>query len=222
MNNAIFFDLYGTLVDIHTDEDNPRFWDLLACKTKKYREYQPIELKKKYKSLCAKLEKEKEEIELLDVFESLYEVSREEALKIASIFRKLSTKYIRLYPKVKSLLKCLLKMGYDLYILSNAQESFTIPELKKFSLLRYFKGIAISSMYGVKKPNVEFFKRAAKKFGVTSPWMIGNDYECDILPASSLGWKTIFIESNLTPSNSVLDKIIGFDKEKIINKIISK
>ncbi len=220
MSNAIFFDLYGTLVDIHTDEENPKFWVRLAHKTKKYKLFQPQELKSTYSALCTKLEKDKEEIELLDVFKSLYDVHQEEAFKIAQIFRRLSTKYIRLYPGVKRLLKKLNEYHYDVYLLSNAQECFTMPELKKLKIDQYFKGIAISSMYGVKKPNVEFFKQACKSFGVDKAVMIGNDYDCDIAPAKSLGWDTIFIESNLTPSNKVTEKLMGFDEKKILNKII--
>jgi putative hydrolase of the HAD superfamily len=30
MYKNIIFDLYGTLVDIHTDEQNPKFWQKFA------------------------------------------------------------------------------------------------------------------------------------------------------------------------------------------------
>lgn len=222
MNRVVFFDLYGTLVDIHTDEENPRFWNQLARKTKKYKEYSPLNLKKNYHLICTKLQKEKEEIELLDVFKALYEVEKEEALKIALIFRKYSTEYIRLYPGVKSLLKDLKQNDFDVYLLSNAQESFTMPELKKLGIKQYFKGIAISSMFGVKKPNIEFFRQACETFKVQKAVMIGNDYDCDIAPAKSLGWETIFIESNLTPKNQIEEKIVGFDKNVIYKLIQNK
>ncbi len=222
MNDTVFFDLYGTLVDIHTDEDNPRFWYQLARKTKKYKEYSPFNLKKNYHLLCTKLEQEKEEIEILDVYKALYHVSHEQALKIARIFRKLSTEYIRLYPGVKGLLKKLTQNHYQIYLLSNAQESFTMPELKKLGIQRYFNGIAISSMYGIKKPNIDFFKEACKTFEIQKAIMIGNDYDCDIAPAKSLGWKTIFIESNLTPKNQIEEKIIGFNKNLIYDFIQNK
>ena len=51
--------------------------------------------------------------------------------------------------------------------------------------------------------------------------MIGNDFECDIQPAKELGFKTIFIESNLTPPNEVLDKIIGFNVNEILIRIMN-
>ena len=92
--NSIMFDLYGTLIDIHTDEAPDLFWESFAEAVKEYKQYDYLELKKEYLSLCSKLEEEKEEIEILDVFEKLFTVSREISCEIALIFRKLSTKYI--------------------------------------------------------------------------------------------------------------------------------
>ena len=36
------FDLYGTLIDIHTDESPDVFWESFALSTKKYKEYENI------------------------------------------------------------------------------------------------------------------------------------------------------------------------------------
>ncbi|MDE7384268.1 MAG: HAD family hydrolase, partial [Anaeroplasmataceae bacterium] len=148
-------------------------------------------------------------------------ISKNQAVKVAWEFRKASTKYIHLYKGVKKLLKRLKIEGVSLYVLSNAQEAFTLPELKKLGIDEYFDGIAISSAYGVKKPNLEFFKEAIKSFNAEGEiWMIGNDAECDIHPAKELGLRTIFIESNLTPINEEEDKIIGFQWNKILNTIL--
>ena len=144
------FDLYGTLIDIHTDEESVRFWNRLIKKIKPSVPYTAAELKKKYLIKCKDLEKEKEEINILDVFMDIFDVDKEKARTIAIEFRRLSTKYIRLYKGVRKLLKKISREGYQLFILSNAQESFTLPELKKLKIDSYFNGIAISSDYGVK------------------------------------------------------------------------
>ncbi|MDE6584368.1 MAG: HAD family hydrolase, partial [Anaeroplasmataceae bacterium] len=157
-----------------------------------------MELKQNYLDLCKRYDEEKEEIEIIDVFRSLYDVDDSKLIDIAWLFRRLSTKYIKLYPKVKWLLKKLKKTGYKTYILSNAQEAFTMPELIKLKLSTYFDGIMISSYYGIKKPNPEIFRLALKNFHLTDAVMIGNEYSCDIEPAKKLGLKTIYIESNLT------------------------
>lgn len=217
----IFFDLYGTLIDIQTDENHLFFWEKLTKKWKKYHDYTPTEFKNQYLSICLMLEKTKEEIDLLDAFAELLNVDKDLAEKFARDFRQYSTKYLRLYPGVKDLLKKLKKKGYGLYVLSNAQTSFTIPELKKLKIFHYFNDIAISSEYGVKKPNPEFFLQAIKKFNlsISTLIMIGNDYECDILSARKLGIKSIFIQSNLTPQHDSKDYELGFNSERLLKKI---
>ncbi len=217
----IIFDLYGTLIDIHTDEQKDIFWDKLSKKTKKYKSYSSKDLKEKYLLLCEEKQKEIEEIDIIEVFKELYGVNNLTANKVALMFRKYSTEYIKLYKGVKKLLKRLKKEGFNLYVLSNAQEAFTMPELEKLKIKKYFDNIAISSLYQVKKPNDVFYKEAMKKFGIDFGIMIGNDINCDILPARKLGLKTIFIKSNLTFDVFIKPDLDGFDYEKIYQRIIS-
>ena len=78
--------------------------------------------------------------------------------------------------------------------------------------------------YKFKKPNLEFYKRVMLDFNISSGIMIGNDYECDVLPAKEIGLGSIFIRSNITPyepnywKRSDLDY---FDKKQLIDKILS-
>ncbi|MBQ9731117.1 MAG: HAD family hydrolase [Bacilli bacterium] len=220
---AVLFDLYGTLIDIRTDEENDKFWKNVSINTIQYKKIGQHNLKKEYLKLCYKHSIVKEEIELLDVFKELYGVDDEKAKEIAVVFRGLSTKYIRTYKGVKTLLKTLKENDFKIYLLSNAQEIFTLPELDKLGLTEYFDGIAISSKYGIKKPNKEFYKRAIEDFNIDGEiLMVGNDYECDVKPAIELGLKSLFIETNLTPKNNVKDKIRGFNYKKVLKAILSK
>ena len=220
---SIMFDLYGTLINIRTDEENDKFWKNVALNTMQYKKFNPVTLKKEYLKLCYKYSIVKEEIELLDVFKELYGVDDEQAKEIALAFRGLSTKYIKLYKGVKNLLKNLKENGFKIYLLSNAQEVFTMHELEKLDLVKYFDGIAISSMYGVKKPNKEFYLRAIDKMGVEGEiMMVGNDYECDVKPAIELGLKSLFIETNLTPRNNAKEKVRGFNYKKVLKSILEK
>lgn len=218
--DSIMFDLYGTLIDINTDESPDLFWESFALATAKYKAYDYLELKKEYLSICEVLQKEKEEIEILDVFEKLFTVSREAANEIAQLFRKISTKYIKTYRGVYKLLTTLKSNGHKIYLLSNAQNAFTIPEMEELDLIKYFDGIAISSNYGVKKPNKDFYLRAMKDFNLEAKntWMIGNDYECDIKPAQELGLKTIFIKSNLTFSHFEKTDLRRFSCRRILKR----
>lgn len=216
---SVIFDLYGTLMNIHTDEGKDSFWKNLAKAFKSYKEYQPMELKSEYLKLCKELEKEKEEIEILDVFHILYPTG--DVNKIAITFRKLSTVFIRPYFGVKRLLKKLKSEGYKIYLLSNAQASFTKWELSKFNLEPLFDGIFLSSDLGIKKPNMAYYNKLIEKYSidVLNAIMIGNDYNNDILPAKELGLKTIYIESNQSYFVETDDKIINFSYKKVLNRI---
>ncbi|RIA77989.1 putative hydrolase of the HAD superfamily [Anaeroplasma bactoclasticum] len=216
---TVIFDLYGTLMNIHTDEERDSFWKNLAKAFKDYKEYEPMELKSEYLKLCKELEKEKEEIEILDVFHILYPEG--DVNKIAITFRKLSTDFIHPYFGVKRLLKKLKSEGYKIYLLSNAQASFTKWELSKFNLEYLFDGIFLSSDLGIKKPNMAYYNALIEKYSIdtNNAIMIGNDYNNDILPAKELGLKTIYIESNQSYFVDTEDKIINFSYRKVLNRI---
>ena len=219
----IMFDLYGTLIDIYTDESIDIFWEGFAECSKKYKEYDYLVLKEEYLKICKKLEMDKEEIEILDVFMELFDVDVETSKEIALMFREVSRRYVKKYRGVDKLLTKLKKKGYKIYLLSNAQRAFTIDEMEKLDLIKYFDGIAISSDYGVKKPNKDFYLRAMEEFGIKaeSTWMIGNDYECDIRPAKELGLRTIYIESNLSLTTLDVPKINGFNFRKVLKTLLN-
>ncbi len=215
----IIFDLYGTLIDIYTNESSKTFWKRCSRKFKKYKSISPTKLKSEYLKICNELSKENEEIDLLAVFQKLYQVDTNIALKIAKDFRRISIKKIKLYNGAYELLNELNKLGYNIYLLSNAQDCFTQYELEKFKINVFFKDIAISSNYHIKKPNLDFFKALLKKNNINDAIMIGNDYRCDIIPAISLGLDTIYIETQTSKETLNVEKIKGFNKKKILIKI---
>ena len=212
---AVIFDLYGTLVDISTDEEQEELWRKLALfYGYSGAVYEPRELKGAYFSLVKRqrqtlLEMEKEEhTELLldKVFEELFEkkgVRADRGLVCAAgrMFRACSTAYIRLYPEAKELLLDLRERGISVYLLSNAQRLFTEPELKMLGIYELFDKICISSDVGFCKPSHRFFKSLLREMPEKPGecMMVGNDGEADIRPARELGLKTCYIHSNLSP-----------------------
>lgn len=216
---SIIFDLYGTLIDLWTNENRNNFWQRLAIKTRKYHKYEYKELRKKYLNLCEEYSKKYEEIELLDVFNDLY--GKDNAKEVAIIFRKLSTKYIRLYKGVDKLFKYLKENKYKIYLLSNAQSCFTNYELKKLGIYDKFDKLYLSSDYSIKKPNINFISTLIKneKLDIENTIMVGNDYICDIAPAMSLNIKTIYLETNQSRFVDNVEKIKGFNLKEIIRAI---
>lgn len=211
------FDLYGTLVDIHTDEGKDSLWErLAACYSLSGASYQPAELRDAYAQIIGEREREGRlrqdaheahpEIQIEYVFQALFQKKGVEAdlrlaVRMGQIFREASTDYIRLYDGAEALLKRLKEQGRGVYLLSNAQRIFTEHELKVLGLESFFDGIFISSDYGCKKPDRRFFELMLKACSIDpkTAIMIGNDGVCDIQGAQAVGLATCYIRSNLSP-----------------------
>lgn len=190
------FDLYGTLVDVLTDEESDAFWRKIA----KILKGNSDEIKFEYKKLCSEKTDEAGkdgEFDLLDVFEKmlLNHDCKVDEKEFAWKFRKASIKREKLFPKVKSTLKDLRKRGKGVYLISNAQSCFTRKELDKLSLTSLFDGIVISSEVGYKKPSKAIFDIAFEKFGIDKEKsiFIGNDPIDDIQGAENAGIQTHFV-----------------------------
>ena len=231
----VIFDLYGTLVDIRTDENAPGLWSEMArIYAENGAEYGPEELKTGYFSTVAALEgsapdggahEAHPEIQLEAVFQKLYldrgvEADRALAVATGMLFREASTEYIRLYPGAKELLQELRARGRRVWLLSNAQAIFTRPELRRLGIDRLFDGVYLSSDYGVKKPDRRFFERLLRERAVDPKRavMVGNDGACDIAPARALGLAAVYIRSNISPREPAPEaelRLKSMDLEKV-------
>ena len=185
--------------------------------------YSVFEMRRHYKELCAR-EKAKIKAEfpkrtnvdfdLRIVFRELYEIkgytpSDEEVDLTASFFRCTSTKFIKLYDGVIDFLESLKKKGKKIYLLSNAQRSFTVPELKMMGLYDYFDGIFISSDLCASKPSVDFFDALFKKYKLKKieSIMIGNDFISDISGAYEFGIRSLYIHQEI--SSPITGKLLS-------------
>lgn len=215
MYQNYIFDLYGTLVDIHTNEDKPYLWDKM---TEFYgfqgAIYEKKELRYTYlaygeQETLALLNRKNvsfPEIRLEKVFRKLYEVkgvtpSEETVTLTAQMFRVIATQYIRLYDGVPEVLQTLHDKNRKIYLLSNAQYVFTMYELDYLGLTPYFDGIMISSCEECKKPDKRFYEALLNRYHLDrkESIMIGNDRTSDILGASGAGLDNLYIASNLSP-----------------------
>ncbi len=213
----IAFDVYGTMVDIHTDEQNLSLWEQMRKVMFFYGvQAEACDLKTLFFLLCEKQMKERKllcdypEIDVVSVVECIFEinarkVSRDIAVSTAQIMRALSTEYIRVYDGVIETLKELKKQGRKLYVLSNAQACFTQKELDMLGLSQYFDGILFSSDYGVAKPSKTFFDALIDKFSLDrqSTVYVGNDEFSDMFGASNAGIDCVWLKTNHTPKSAV-------------------
>lgn len=212
----LVFDLYGTLVDIHTDE-NAAAWEKTALYFGYYgAHYTGESLKADHSSVMTKLESAAgqsyemypdipfDEV-LAELFrrKGIHDRADELGLQAAQIFRVTSTEYIRLYNGVLEALAAFRSKGYRLWLLSNAQRAFTEYELRHLCLGPQFDKVYLSSDYRCRKPDLRFFEVLLKdqRLDPSKCLMIGNDRETDIAGASAAGMSTLYMHTNLTPSH---------------------
>ena len=212
----LIFDLYGTLIDIHTEE-NDLVWEKTALYFGYYgAHYTGTELKAAFEAAMRRREAQAgqsyecfpdipfEQV-MTELFSAKGITQNADALGInaAQIFRIVSTEYIRLYPGVLDALKLLRKKGYRLWLLSNAQHVFTAYELHRLGLSDQLDGIYLSSDYGCRKPDQRFYNAllTEQKLDVKTCLMIGNDRDTDIAGAQKIGMDTLYMHTNLTPAD---------------------
>ena len=238
----LIFDLYGTLVDIHTEETEA-VWEKTALYFGYYGAcYTATELKQSFeaelRSRQAVAGQSYEcfpDIPFHEVFTCLFWekgiTDNADALGIqaAQLFRICSTEYIRLYPHVKEAMQTLRSKSYRLWLLSNAQEMFTRYELNLLGITSLFDGIYLSSVFGCRKPDTRFFRALldGEKLDPSQCLMIGNDRETDIAGAKLTGIDTFYMHTELTPAHqSPADpknpmEFEGDDWKKIVTILIN-
>src|SRR3954453_9653824 len=210
MIKGILFDLYGTLIDIETNEGMEEIYRGIAH----YLTYHCVylhrwEVRERYYRIM-KLQKEarREEYPEIDVEAIWNEFLLQEGIKspavrgqlakvIAHIYRGISRNRLQLYPSVKEVLNEL-QTRYRLALVSDAQPCFALPEIRAVGLDGYFDPIIISSYYGYRKPDSRLFKTALSRMGLEPHEVIGvgNDMFRDVHGAEILGIKSIFFDSN--------------------------
>lgn len=210
----LIFDLYGTLVDIHTEE-NDLVWEKTAIYFGFYgARYSMSELRQAFseelKVREAKAGQSYEcfpDIPFEQIMAQLFRRKgiEEDADRLgtnaAQLFRISSIEYLRLYPGTLEALAALRKAGHRLWLLSNAQRVFTAFELRLLGLGEQLDGIYISSDHGCRKPDGRFYQALLEQQGLQAQncLMIGNDRDTDIAGAKALGMATLYMHTGLTP-----------------------
>ena len=210
----LIFDLYGTLVDIHTEEDDV-VWGKTAIFFGFYgAHYTASELKAAFRAAMAEREAKAGqsyecfpdipfELVMAQLFreKGIEENADGLGIQAAQLFRISSIEYVKLYPYALEALAKLRKKGYRLWLLSNAQRIFTAYELRHLGLGEQLDGIYISSDYRCRKPDVRFYRALVEEQGldISKCLMIGNDLHTDIAGARNAGIDTLYMHTNLTP-----------------------
>ncbi len=219
---AYFFDLFGTLVDIHTDETMPALWKGLAGFYSSggaewtWRDFRD-RFYRVWDAEAVRMQREEDErhpeepsvieTDVCRVFEAMFtekgvKPDHEMIKRAARVFEDGCITHMRLYSGVKDVIKSLQDAGTLVILVSNAQAVFTESELKKLGIWDVFDDIFISSDHGIKKPSPAFFRLPVEKHGLdpTDCLMIGNDMVCDIEGSRAAGIDGYYIHSALSPA----------------------
>lgn len=220
MYDTYIFDLYGTLVDIRTNERRPSLWRAMAAYLSlRGAPYTPAELRRDYHRL---VEAERRKVcaawngacplsltepDLAAVISALYaarglSATPQEVAHWALMFRALSLDHLRLFPGADGLLDTLRRRGTRIYLLSNAQRLFTEAELRSLGLHDRFDGILLSSDVGAAKPSPLFYRALLERYAIdpASAVMVGNDASADAWGAHQCALPSMYIHTPQSPA----------------------
>ncbi len=253
------FDLYGTLIDIRTDEHSKALWktmrdfyNVYGCRWKYRRlrdtfflydagERQKLRIQKgigrpeiKLERVFAKLLFEGcphypcsmkingnslEDLRIRyekDIEGVISEVAGSDwAVAVANLFRVRSRDYLRLYSDTADTLAALKERGKKVYLLSNAQRIFTLPEIEETGLNEYFDKMYISSDYEIMKPEKDYFLRLIddESLDPKETVMVGNEIGSDVAIALRSGVNAVFLNTGGLSHSKASKEIKALRKE---------
>ncbi len=208
---AILFDVNGTLVDIETDEGRGRIYRTIS----RYLEYlgaevAPDTLRDRYFALvAAQLQASPEEFPEFDAVavwrtllaEVLAEPPAPDQIRalprfLAQLQRAISRRRLTLYPDVARVLTEL-RPHYALGVVTDAQTTNAVPELRAVGLADLLSPIVVSGDYGYRKPDPRLFAHAleALQLRPEQALYVGNDMYRDIFGAQQAGLRTVFFST---------------------------
>lgn len=223
MYRNYIFDLYGTLVDIHTNDRKKYLWEKMSLYMRFQRAgYTAAELKQAYGREISRQKMQKsaslsaesglyvppEEIEASfeEMIPALYlakgvSVSEEQTRDWAMMFRTISMEHLCLYEGAASLLTRLKEDGKRIFLLSNAQRLFTEPEMRALGIYELFDAVYYSSDAGFAKPSRRFYQKLLKEQALApaESVMVGNDDKADAWGAHDNGLDSIYVYTRQSP-----------------------
>ena len=212
------FDLYGTLIDLHTDEQCAKTWkkwckwlDAHNVKHPEYFRFRKdfFDLDREHRvAVKERLGCSYPEIDIVNVYRELFlrygnKPFDDDFLNGAAYaFRVASRDYIKLFPGVTEYLEKIAANGGQAYILSNAQRAYTWPEIEMFGLDKITKDQFISSDYGYMKPEKFFFDVLIEKYDMDRDEVLmhGDSYASDCVGAMNAGIDYVHLVGENHPS----------------------
>lgn len=219
------FDIYGTLINASNDEHSSESWTKWCMWLDDHNVLHPswktfhddfFRLDKRNRKLlldsgiCSV-----PEIDIIEIYDELFtqygnrQFSTDFLYECSYAFRVASRKYIKLYPGVIEYLCMLKDTGRRAYILSNAQLSYTWPEIEMFDLQKLTVDQIISSNHKCMKPDVRLFNHLISKHNLdlSRTVMIGDSADSDVAGAIAAEIDYILLQGDNSPDNFYVDNL---------------
>lgn len=195
---AVMFDLYGTLVDIRTNENRDETFESLSH----FLEYRRVfvsgkELKELYFSeINQQIARSREKYPEIDVARAFRQVLQKRAQTTDRYLAMITTQLYRSLCREKMLLfedtfwtLNEFRKHYHLGIVSDAQRLYCNPEMRSLRIEDFFDAIVISSNYGFRKPDPRLFHIVLAMLDIpaSAAAYIGNNYHTDVVGAKAAG-----------------------------------
>lgn len=233
MKKAVLFDLYGTLIDIRTDEDDPWVYQMLS----RFLSYhsvrvKPEELKDAFNTGVKEyMRKSAEACPEVDVYMVFKEIMRRygdgeypecSISDVSVLFRSLTIRSFGLFPRVKESLESI-SSKCRVALVSDAQWVFTEPEIATAGLDRFFEHRVLSSRFGFKKPDRRLFDIALGKIGTKAEdaLYVGDNPYRDLPGAKNAGLDFILFRNERREYNGLKPDACFYDYselEDLINR----
>jgi len=193
---AVLFDLYGTLLDIQTDEQRPELWQTLA----RYLRYQglPADAGRLQESFAEMVDRGQQdsseqypETDVRGLFSQIVQdlgclEPGPFSTDVSRLFRTLSIVRMELFDDTLPVLQAL-RTKFKIGLVSDAQRVFLQPEIEMTGLAPLLNVVIISTDYGFHKPDPRLFASALSLLGIDSQSaiFIGDSVRRDICGAEN-------------------------------------
>ena len=221
---GIFFDVYGTLIDIETDEHQEEIYRAIAhCLTYEGIYLHRFEAKDLYFQIMHEnLRGSPEEYPEIDQIAVWTEFLRRRTGGtpspglphfLACLHRGMARRRLRANHNVLPVLEAL-RHRFVLAVVSDAQAVYVRHEMEALGLLPFFAHLVISSDFGFRKPDRRLFESALAKTSLQPDEVlfVGNDTFRDIRGGKGAGVKTVLLRADRgaeTPGEIAPDFVIG-------------
>ncbi len=125
----------------------------------------------------------------------LLDLSPAERVEIIAVLRAGTLDELRPVPGITEALDAARAAGFEPFIVTNGRPSQQQAKVARLGLADHVAGMVVSETVGVKKPDPEIFRIAARQAGgsLAGGWMIGDSAQADICGAIAAGLGSVWL-----------------------------